>query len=77
MRSVSATASRRADVQDKIGEVARRAEVSIDTVRFNEREGLLEGVRRTWAGQRMYEDETVRRLAFVRRATGSASRWQR
>jgi len=61
----------------KIGEVARRAEVSIDTVRFYEREGLLGRVHRTSSGQRLYDDETVRRLAFVRRATGSASRWQR
>ena len=54
----------------RIGEVARRAEVSIDAVRFYEREGLLGRVRRTSSGQRLYDDETVRRLAFVRRATG-------
>lgn len=53
----------------KIGEVARRAELSIDAVRFYEREGLLGRVRRSSAGQRRYDDETVRRLAFVRRAT--------
>jgi DNA-binding transcriptional MerR regulator len=53
----------------KIGEVARQAEVSIDAVRFYEREGLLGRVRRTSSGQRLYDDETVRRLAFVRRAT--------
>jgi MerR family copper efflux transcriptional regulator len=53
----------------KIGEVARQAELSIDAVRFYEREGLLGRVRRTSSGQRQYDDETVRRLAFVRRAT--------
>lgn len=53
----------------KIGEVARRAELSIDAVRFYEREGLLGRVRRSSAGQRRYDDEAVRRLAFVRRAT--------
>ena len=53
----------------KIGDVARQAEVSIDAVRFYEREGLLGRVRRSSAGQRQYDDETVRRLAFVRRAT--------
>ena len=53
----------------KIGEVARQAEVSIDAVRFYEREGLLGRVRRTSSGQRVYDDETVRRLAYVRRAT--------
>jgi MerR family transcriptional regulator, copper efflux regulator len=55
--------------QLKIGEVARLAEVSIDAVRFYEREGLLGRVRRSVAGQRQYDDDTVRRLAFVRRAT--------
>ncbi len=53
----------------KIGDVARQAELSIDAVRFYEREGLLGRVRRTPSGQRQYDDEAVRRLAFVRRAT--------
>ena len=53
----------------KIGDVARQAELSIDAVRFYEREGLLGRVRRTSGGHRAYDDETVRRLAFVRRAT--------
>ena len=52
----------------KIGDVARLAELSIDAVRFYEREGLLGRVRRTPAGQRQYDTESVRRLAFVRRA---------
>lgn len=52
----------------KIGDVARLAELSIDAVRFYEREGLLGRVRRTPAGQRQYDAEAVRRLAFVRRA---------
>lgn len=53
----------------KIGDVARLAELSVDAVRFYEREGLLGRVRRTPAGQRQYDAEAVRRLAFVRRAT--------
>lgn len=53
----------------KIGDVARLAELSIDAVRFYEREGLLGRVRRSSAGQRQYDSESVRRLAFVRRAT--------
>ena len=53
----------------KIGDVARLAELSIDAVRFYEREGLLGRVRRTPAGQRQYDAEAVRRLSFVRRAT--------
>jgi len=57
------------DAPLKIGDVARLAELSIDAVRFYEREGLLGRVRRTPAGQRQYDAEAVRRLAFVRRAT--------
>lgn len=53
----------------KIGDVALLAELSIDAVRFYEREGLLGRIRRTPAGQRRYDAEAVRRLAFVRRAT--------
>ena len=53
----------------RIGDVARQAELSIDAIRFYEREGLLGRVRRSNAGQRQYDEETVRRLAFVRRAT--------
>ena len=52
----------------KIGDVARLAELSVDAVRFYEREGLLGRVRRTPAGQRQYDAEAVRRLSFVRRA---------
>lgn len=57
------------EVPLKIGDVAQLAEVSIDAVRFYEREGLLGRVRRTPGGQRQYDAEAVRRLAFVRRAT--------
>jgi MerR family copper efflux transcriptional regulator len=53
----------------RIGDVAKLAELSIDAVRFYEREGLLGRVRRSSAGQREYDGESVRRLAFVRRAT--------
>jgi DNA-binding transcriptional MerR regulator len=56
------------DATLRIGDVARLAELSIDAVRFYEREGLLGRVRRTPAGQRRYDGEAVRRLAFVRRA---------
>ena len=51
----------------KIGDVARLTGVSIDTVRFYEKERLLGSVRRT-SGIRRYDDQSVRRLQFVRRA---------
>ena len=52
----------------KIGELARRGEVNIDTVRYYERQGLLPQPRRQASGYRSYGDEDVARLRFVRRA---------
>lgn len=52
----------------KIGDVSRVTGLSIDTVRFYEKEGLLGSVRRK-AGIRQYDVDAVRRLEFVRRAT--------
>lgn len=52
----------------KIGELAKRAEVAIDTVRYYERQGLLPAPQRQASGYRRYEDGDVARLRFVRRA---------
>lgn len=51
-----------------IGEVARRAEVGVETVRFYERQGLLEEPERRASGYRQYDDEAVAVLRFIRRA---------
>ncbi len=51
-----------------IGKVARRAEVGIETVRFYEREGLIEQPPRRQSGYREYPDETVDRLLFIKHA---------
>jgi len=52
----------------KIGDVSRMCGLTVDTVRFYEKQGLLGSVRRR-AGIRQYGEEAVRRLEFVRRAT--------
>lgn len=52
----------------KIGELARRTDVGIDTVRYYEREGLLPKAVRLASGYRDYEAQDVRRLRFIRRA---------
>ena len=52
----------------KIGELARRADVAIDTVRYYERQGLLPAPERTLSGYRQYDESDVERLRFVRRA---------
>ena len=51
----------------KIGEVATSAGVSIDTVRFYERRGVLPSPERTASGYRTYSPATVDRLVFARR----------
>lgn len=52
----------------KIGDFARRAAVSIDTVRYYEKEGLLPPPLREVSGYRRYAASDVSRLRFVRRA---------
>jgi MerR family mercuric resistance operon transcriptional regulator len=52
----------------KIGEVARRAGVRIDTVRFYERLGILPPASRAPSGYRFFEPATVDRILFVKKA---------
>ena len=52
----------------KIGELAQRAGVGIDTVRYYERQGLLPTPTRLASGYRSYDPNDVSRLRFVRRA---------
>lgn len=51
-----------------IGQVARRAGVGVETVRFYEREGLVATPARKRSGYRQYGEEVVNRLRFIRRA---------
>lgn len=51
-----------------IGQVAKRAGVGVETVRFYERQGLLAAPRRRPSGYRQYGDDVVERLEFIRRA---------
>lgn len=51
-----------------IGEIAKRAGVGIDTVRYYERSDLLPPPARRASGYREYEASDVRRLRFIRRA---------
>ncbi|MDH3286650.1 MAG: heavy metal-responsive transcriptional regulator [Betaproteobacteria bacterium] len=51
-----------------IGRVARRAGLAIDTVRYYEREGLLDKPVRTSSGYRQYSANVVVRLGFIRQA---------
>ncbi len=51
-----------------IGQAARRAGVGVETVRFYEREGLLEEPPRRASGYRQYSEEVVKRIGFIKRA---------
>lgn len=50
----------------RIGEVAQQAGVTVDTVRFYERIGVLPTAERTQSGYRDYEPGTVERIQFTR-----------
>lgn len=50
------------------GEVAERAGVGVETIRFYEREGLIEEPPRTGAGYRQFPPRVVTRLRFIRSA---------
>jgi len=52
----------------RVGEVARRAHVRPDTVRFYEEAGLLEPADRSHAGYRRFPEEAVERIRFIKRA---------
>jgi len=52
----------------KIGEVARRAGVGIETLRFYERSGLLDRPARTEGGYRLYDTSALKTLEFIKRA---------
>lgn len=51
-----------------IGQVADKAAVNVQTIRYYERRGLLPTPRRTAAGYRQYGADAVARLRFVKHA---------
>ena len=52
----------------KIGEVAKQTDVGISTIRYYESLGLLVPVERSDNGYRYYDEESVERLQFIRKA---------
>ena len=51
-----------------IGRLAQRARINADSIRFYERQGLLAPANKTDSGYRLYTDEAVRRIAFIKHA---------
>ena len=52
----------------KIGQVAKASGVGIETIRFYEREGLIDNPPRRASGYRQYPENVVDRLQFIRHA---------
>lgn len=51
-----------------ISQVANRASINLQTIRYYERQGLLAPMSRTEAGYRIFSSESVRRIRFIKRA---------
>lgn len=51
-----------------IGELSRRTGVNIETIRYYERTGVLPPPPRTHGGHRVYAEDHLKRLSFVRRS---------
>jgi len=51
-----------------IGQVAKESNVGLETIRFYEREGLIENPPRRPSGYRAYPPDTVNRVRFIRTA---------
>jgi DNA-binding transcriptional MerR regulator len=51
-----------------IGKAAKLAGVSVDTIRFYQRLGLIKSVGRSAGGYRLFNGEQIRDLTFVRHA---------
>lgn len=51
-----------------IGEIAKRADLPVKTVRYYADVALVNPSGRTEAGYRVYDDKTLRKLIFVRRS---------
>ncbi len=51
-----------------IGKLAKRADVSIDSIRFYERRGLIAEPVRTESNYRIYQREVTSQLRFIKRA---------
>lgn len=54
--------------QLKIGEVSRLSGIGIEALRFYEKSGLLDRPGRTYSGYRLYGEEVLERLAFIKQA---------
>lgn len=64
---MSAHGKERGDAR-RAGEVARELGIGVQTLHYYEREGLIPAPERTGAGYRLYSQELVGRVRFIRKA---------
>ncbi len=51
-----------------IGQIAKQTGVTVETIRFYEKQGLIAAPQRSEAGYRQYPSETVKRVRFIQHA---------
>jgi MerR family mercuric resistance operon transcriptional regulator len=54
-----------------IGKLAKQSKVTIETIRYYQRKGLLEEPIKPTSGYRQYPLETIARIRFIKRAQQS------
>ena len=52
----------------KIGEVAKKAGIGVESLRFYESRGLIKPIARTSSGYRLYDPAVFDRLSFIRKS---------
>jgi len=52
----------------RIGELAKKADINIETIRFYERKGLLEQPLKPQSGYRDYSNKILEKILFIKRA---------
>lgn len=66
--SLASRGARGVDVEFSIGELSKRAQVKVPTIRYYEGIGLLAAPTRTEGRQRRYGEDDAKRLNFIRHA---------
>ena len=51
-----------------IGQIAKQTGLSVEAIRYYEKESLISSPERTHAGYRIYQPDVVKRILFIKRA---------
>ena len=67
-RALRSVPPRVTDSRLRIGALARATGVAVDTIRYYERQGLIEAPPRHGAEHRLYPEETIERVNLIRKS---------